>query len=81
MGTMVSSPSSPEPEDASTISERLLLTLAQRPLRMTNMLYMTRIISDCSSEEKLRLFQAGVLRRICETIAEYGGINELNRKV
>ncbi|KAL3990646.1 Ubiquitin-conjugating enzyme family protein [Acanthocheilonema viteae] len=79
MGTMVSSPSSPEPEDASTISERLLLTLAQRPLRMTNMLYMTRIISDCSSEEKLRLFQAGVLRRICETIAEYGGINELNR--
>uniref|UniRef100_A0A158Q8G9 UBIQUITIN_CONJUGAT_2 domain-containing protein n=1 Tax=Elaeophora elaphi TaxID=1147741 RepID=A0A158Q8G9_9BILA len=81
MGTMVSSPSNPEPEDASTISERLLLTLAQKPLRMTNMLRMTRIISDCSSEEKLQLFQAGVLRRICETIAEYSGINKLNRFV
>uniref|UniRef100_A0AAF5PKY3 Ubiquitin-conjugating enzyme family protein n=2 Tax=Wuchereria bancrofti TaxID=6293 RepID=A0AAF5PKY3_WUCBA len=79
MGTMVSSPSSPEPEDASTISERILLTLAQKPLRMTNMLRITRIISDCSSEEKLQLFQAGVLRRICETIAECAGINKLNR--
>uniref|UniRef100_A0A1I7VWP9 Ubiquitin-conjugating enzyme family protein n=1 Tax=Loa loa TaxID=7209 RepID=A0A1I7VWP9_LOALO len=79
MGTMVSLPPSPEPEGASTISERLLLTLAQKPLRMTNMLHMTRIISDCSSEEKLQLFQAGVLRRICEKIAECGGINKQNR--
>lgn len=38
-----------------------------------------RIISDCSSEEKLQLFQAGVLKRICEKIAECGGINKLNR--
>lgn len=42
MGTTVSSPSSPEPEDASTTSERLLHTLAQKPLRMTNMLRMIR---------------------------------------
>lgn len=44
MGIVVSLPSSPEPEpeDASTISERLLLTLAQKPLRMTNMLHMIR---------------------------------------
>ncbi|MCP9263176.1 Baculoviral IAP repeat-containing protein [Dirofilaria immitis] len=76
MGTMVSSSSSPESEDASTTSDRLLLTLAQKPLRMTNMLRMIRIISDCSSEEKLQLFHAGVLRRICETIAEHGHIQK-----
>uniref|UniRef100_A0A915Q7B0 UBC core domain-containing protein n=1 Tax=Setaria digitata TaxID=48799 RepID=A0A915Q7B0_9BILA len=79
MGTTVSSPSSPEPDDVSPTSDRLLLMLSEKPLRMTNMLRMTRIISDCSSEEKLQLFHAGVLRRICETIAEYGGINKLNR--
>ncbi|VDO27059.1 unnamed protein product [Onchocerca flexuosa] len=79
MGTMVSSPSSPEPEEILTTTESLLITLSQKPLRMSNMLRMIRIISDCSPEEKLQLFHAGVLRRICETIAEYGGINKLDR--
>uniref|UniRef100_A0A2K6VVG0 UBC core domain-containing protein n=1 Tax=Onchocerca volvulus TaxID=6282 RepID=A0A2K6VVG0_ONCVO len=79
MGTTVSSPSSPESEETLTISESLLITLSQKPLRMTSMLRMIRIISDCSPEEKLQLFHAGVLRRICETIAEYGGIDKLNR--
>ncbi|KHN74762.1 putative ubiquitin-conjugating enzyme protein 17 [Toxocara canis] len=79
MGTAVSSTSSPEPDDTATNAERLLAFLDQKPLRMTNMLKLTRIINDSTSEEKLQLFRAGVLRRLCQMIADCGSVHAAHR--
>ncbi|MFH4983401.1 hypothetical protein AB6A40_010110 [Gnathostoma spinigerum] len=79
MGTTVSSTSSPEPDDTASNADRLLAYLDQKPLRMTNMLRLTRIINDSSPEEKLQLYRAGVVRKLCEMIAHCGNVDNRYR--
>ncbi|VDN51966.1 unnamed protein product [Dracunculus medinensis] len=75
MGITFSSPSSPEPDDSLSTADRLNTFLDQKPLKMANMLKLARIINDCTPEEKLCLYRAGVVHRICKMIAEFGSID------
>ncbi len=52
--------------------ERALHILNQKPLRMAQMLRLSRIINDSSGEEKLEFFREGVLHRLTAMIAEAG---------
>lgn len=74
MGTAVSSMSSPEPDDASNQAERAIQILNQKPLRMAQMLRLSRIINDSSPDEKLQLHRAGMIAKLCELIAECGSM-------
>ncbi|KAK0406805.1 hypothetical protein QR680_018819 [Steinernema hermaphroditum] len=42
MGTTVSSASSPEPDDSASVAERVVMYLEQKPLRLHNMLKVTK---------------------------------------
>lgn len=71
MGTTVSL-SSPEPEERNKV-ERSLHTLNQNPLRMASMLRLSRMINESTVNEKLQLFNSGVLRKIVIMIADRSG--------
>ncbi|CAJ0565047.1 unnamed protein product, partial [Mesorhabditis spiculigera] len=74
MGSAASSSSSPEPDESISIADRINIFLGQKPLRMTNMLKVARMISDCTCEEKLQIFDAGIVHNICDMIAQCGAV-------
>uniref|UniRef100_A0A914VVG4 UBC core domain-containing protein n=1 Tax=Plectus sambesii TaxID=2011161 RepID=A0A914VVG4_9BILA len=74
MGTAVSSMSSPEPDDSSNHAERAMQILNQKPLRMAQMLRLSRIINDSSPDEKLQLHRGGMVAKLCELIADCGSM-------
>ncbi|CAI4232635.1 unnamed protein product [Auanema sp. JU1783] len=74
MGTAVSSSSSPEPDETSPTTERIATYLSEKPLKMAHMLKATKLINDSTSEEKMLLFESGILHTLCELIAECGSV-------
>ncbi|EYC38811.1 hypothetical protein Y032_0693g1590 [Ancylostoma ceylanicum] len=73
MGSAAST-SSPEPEETIAVSDRIAAYLSEKPLKMAHMLKTTKLINDCSPEEKVVLFESGIIQTICELIAETGSV-------
>ncbi|KAL6724187.1 hypothetical protein Aduo_019097 [Ancylostoma duodenale] len=73
MGSAAST-SSPEPEETIAVSDRIAAYLSEKPLKMAHMLKTTKLINDCSPEEKVVLFENGIIQTICELIAETGSV-------
>ncbi|WKY14736.1 hypothetical protein Q1695_000340 [Nippostrongylus brasiliensis] len=78
MGSAASSGSS-EPEESVAVADRVAAFLSEKPLKMAHMLKVTKLINDSSSDEKLMLYENGVIQTICELIAESGSVFSNNR--
>ncbi|CAD6189182.1 unnamed protein product [Caenorhabditis auriculariae] len=68
MGTAVST--SPEPEETLTVLDRMAAMLNEKPLKMAHMLKVAKWINDASSEEKVVMFDIGIVHTLCELIAD-----------
>ncbi|GMR32629.1 hypothetical protein PMAYCL1PPCAC_02824, partial [Pristionchus mayeri] len=70
MGSGVSSSSSPEPDEMLSLSDRLAVLLGHKPLRLADMLKVTRLISEASVEERIALVHSHIVQTILELIGE-----------
>ncbi|VDM81987.1 unnamed protein product [Strongylus vulgaris] len=69
MGSAAST-SSPEPEETIAVYDRIATYLNEKPLKMAHMLKTTKLINDCTSAEKIMLYEHGIIHIICELIAD-----------
>ncbi|GMT32399.1 hypothetical protein PFISCL1PPCAC_23696, partial [Pristionchus fissidentatus] len=70
MGSGVSSSSSPEPDEMLSLADRINGFLGHKPLRLSGMLKVTRLISESSIEERISLVHNRTLHTILELIGE-----------
>uniref|UniRef100_A0A1I7X452 UBIQUITIN_CONJUGAT_2 domain-containing protein n=1 Tax=Heterorhabditis bacteriophora TaxID=37862 RepID=A0A1I7X452_HETBA len=74
MGTAASSTSSPEPDEVTSLSDRIASFINEKPLKMAHMLKVTKLINDSTSEEKTAMYEAGIVHSLCELIADSGSV-------
>ncbi|GMT04147.1 hypothetical protein PENTCL1PPCAC_26321, partial [Pristionchus entomophagus] len=70
MGSGVSSASSPEPDEMYSLSDRLAVLLAHKPLRLADMLKVTRMISESSIDERMALTNSTIIQTILDLLGE-----------
>uniref|UniRef100_A0AC35FHZ2 UBC core domain-containing protein n=1 Tax=Panagrolaimus sp. PS1159 TaxID=55785 RepID=A0AC35FHZ2_9BILA len=71
MGSSLSTSSSPEPhDDIESLAERLNSLIEQKPWRMSDMLKVIGILGESTPDEKLLLYNAGVVDKLCRLIRE-----------
>uniref|UniRef100_A0AC34QZQ9 UBC core domain-containing protein n=1 Tax=Panagrolaimus sp. JU765 TaxID=591449 RepID=A0AC34QZQ9_9BILA len=76
MGSSISTPNSNENvhDNIETLAERLNHLIDQTPWKMCDMLKIIGILGESTPDEKLQLFNAGVVDRICKLIKENNNI-------
>ncbi|CAB3399752.1 unnamed protein product [Caenorhabditis bovis] len=65
-----SSSSSPEPEEHMTVMDRITNMLNEKPIKMGNMLKVAKFTNNSTIDEKLTMFNCGILHSILDLIAE-----------
>lgn len=76
MGSSLSAQSSPENihDNIESLADRLNHLIDQDPWRMSDMLKIIGILGESTPEEKLALFNAGIVDKICKLIRENNNI-------
>uniref|UniRef100_A0AC35UF50 UBIQUITIN_CONJUGAT_2 domain-containing protein n=1 Tax=Rhabditophanes sp. KR3021 TaxID=114890 RepID=A0AC35UF50_9BILA len=75
MGSSISSSSPSETDIQANMGENIVHWLNEKPIKLTMMLKITKILNDASPEEKLEFYEAGVLGKLFELLGVEGDIS------